>query len=546
MPALQMSLEEVLAELRQDADFAAFPDWWQQTIAEHVLENGLESTLEANAAWASSNPGDPNSAALTRWAQRGQQVVSAPPGTPIEQGILQTVLPGLINQITGDQGRQGQVTNWTNQTNAAFGNLAGVLGNAAMTFNGAEYLRQNPDVAAAYASDGAGMNVDDYAKRHYETYGRSEGRAPVFTSDVNRSQIGALNAATSTMTNAAAVAAAAKTGALGQLTAAQLTNLDQSLATQRAALTQEVQQLQGNASAAAAARRAALEQQIIELTAAQAPVSDARLRAAETEATGINIGLEGTRDQLRADAAREGFIGGSTMQDAALARAAIGARQDSARTMGGARVMNATDTRNIGNFGAGQRYSITDVLAGEMQRVGNYGATGQATLTGRGAEIGRGIRDTGAQGQFSISGALADQNQSLTNANAAARVAYNDQLFPQAVNSAQLLTQLPGANASANAALIPYGTAGTNNALNTLNWWATNNGTPPTTTAVTTAPSTMGNSVAGLGAGLVGSAFQLGQANQWWRPQQPPVTVPPANQGNSSGANLYTFNPGRI
>ena len=48
-------------------------------------------------------------------------------------------------------------------------------------FSGNAYLAANPDVAAAYQTAPGGLNVDDFAKLHYSTYGINEGR----TADAN-------------------------------------------------------------------------------------------------------------------------------------------------------------------------------------------------------------------------------------------------------------------------------------------------------------------------------------------------------------------------
>ena len=443
---------------------------------------------------------------------------------PAEQGIFNQISPGLVNQITGDAGRQQQVANLTAQTNAAYGNLGTVLGQTQTRFDGNAYLRANPDVAAAYQRDGNGMSVDDYAKRHYDTFGRNEGRASALTSDLLNAQRGNVDATVRTIVDASNTNAATATAALGRMTGDQIANLEKSMATQRAGLEQQVRELHGSAGEAAAARRAALERQIAELTAAQQPVSEARTRAAEQQVTGINLGLESTRDQISADAAREGFYGPSTMTDSNLARAAIDARQGAAQVGGAARVANAMDTRGIGNYGAGARYSIEDVLAGQRQQVSDFGSAGRAGLTAFGAETGRGIHDAGATGRFNIDTMAGRETQAARVGGAGQMSTYFDNLYPNAVNTAQLQAQLPGAQAAALTALIPYGTAGTRNALDTLNWFGSNTHNPPGPTPVITAPGQTGNQIGQLGASLVGAGYQVGSANNWWRTPTPKTT----------------------
>lgn len=46
------------------------------------------------------------------------------------------------------------------------------------------YFDQNPDVAAAYAKDSMGMSPQEFAERHYEKYGATEGRADLDTAGI--------------------------------------------------------------------------------------------------------------------------------------------------------------------------------------------------------------------------------------------------------------------------------------------------------------------------------------------------------------------------
>lgn len=423
---------------------------------------------------------------------------------PLEQQIAQTAVPNLVKQIEGDAARGAEVEDLTKQTGQAFGTLRDTLG---MTT-----VRTDPVTGAP-------------------------------TSTLLDAQRANADATVKAIVDAAAKGAGSQTQALATLTANQLGNLEQSMAAQRAALQQQITELQGNATEAANSRRAALEQQMAALTAAQQPVAEARLRAAENEVTGINLGLQSTQDDLRAEAAREGFYGGSTMEDAALARAAVDARQGAARSMGNARLANATDDRSLAEFGAGARYSIADALAEQTQRIGDFGASGRGQLSAFDAETGRNIRDTGATGRFTIASNLADETKGAETQGALAKAGYFDQLYPNAVNSAQILAGLPAAEAGAKMALLPYGTAGTNNALNTLNWW-TSNATAPNPTAVTVSPSTTGNSIAGLGAGLMGSAFQIGNSENWWKPpatKAAPNTVKTPTYANSVWPSWTTY-----
>lgn len=547
-------------------------------------------------------------------------------GVPLEQGLLQTAVPNLVTQATvGDAARQAQLADLTRQTNTAYGNLGQVLQTAQGHFDGVAYLRANPDVAANYAQypvgqapstrsvNGTDMTPDQFAQFHYDNYGKNEGRAPTFTSDLLQAQNGNVNATTAAITTAAQTAAAsnlsalqtsigqmqqnltgnlaAKAGALQQAVATftqnlntldasqrqslaaqiatQQRDLEASIAAQKQALATEVQQLQGNSSAAAQARMAALSTELQTLTAAEAPMAQARLQGAEALATAVNLGLESTKDQLTAQAAQQGFTGGSTMQDAALARATVGARQDAAQAIAGAKVANASDLRDVTRYGANKNYSIADVLAGEQQQAGNLGATGGAQLSAALAQGTQGLGDLGAtglrsisdttagaranignsaatqtytdtvggadqnltlqnnlsQGTYNLANTLAGQIQGATNQGALARAGYFDQLFPTTLNAAQVATQLPGQQAATLSSLLPYGNAGLTNAQNALNWWSTSNN-PPSPTATLQQPSTAGNGIAAVGSGLLGTAFNIGNSNRWWQTPNTPAAAP--------------------
>lgn len=594
----------------------AFTNWWSENgyqVADKLNEFGPELGLIDALGFeidptATTTPSATDPAAPPV-APADQPVgIIDPAGQPLEQALLEQVAPGLLDQIVGDEARQDQVADLTNQTNQGYQNLGALLGQSQTTFDGQAYFRAYPDVAQFYQSlpdgatpgtkaiNGRDMTPSQFAQNHYQEFGREEGRNPSYSSDLLRSQNVNADQTTAAIVAAAQTAASAQLGALsaaigqmqqnlqGSLAAqadalrqavesynANLTtldvsqrqnlaaqiqamqaNLEQSVAEQGAALEAEIASLQGNASQAAATRRAALEVQLTELRAAQAPMAEARVRGAEALATAVNLGLQSTQDQLRAQAARDGFIGGSTMQDTALARAAIDARQQAAMALGQANIANAGDLRDIETSGAQGRFSIADMLAGDTQRIGDQGAVGRrqlatsaalgrqqigdydasqtrgigdATAQGR-ANIGNfatgstlqntnagiaanlGLQNTQAQGGYNIATALAQQQQAAANQNAAMRSGYFDQSYPSALNSAQIQAGLPAAQAQSLASLIPYGNAGTTNALGILNWWANPNTTAPTQTATVQQPSNSGNQLGQLGAGLVGAGFQ--------------------------------------
>ena len=96
------------------------------------------------------------------------------------------------------------------------------------------------------------------------------------------------------------------------------------------------------------------------------------------------------------------------------------------------------------------------------------------------------------------------------------------QLAQEAVQAGQLKTQLGPAELQAKSSLLPYGTAGTTNALNTLNFFASG-ATPPASTAGLTQPNTLGSDISRFGAGLTSAGLDL------WRPtvaKKPPAAQP--------------------
>ncbi len=549
----------------------AFIDWWAQNaattdIAQYPQDFALLTALADNGD-AATKP-----AAAAVLTKSGYQNVPDTTSVPLEQGALTLAAPGLISQIQGDAGRQQTVTDLSAATTAGYNNLQGVLDRSAITTDpvtgqptsvNLDAQRSNANATTAAITAAAAKAATDQLTALQTSVAALQGNL----SGSLAQQAAALQQAIGSYTANLGVLDASQRQNLATQIASQQKNLETSIASQQAALQQEVASLQGNATAAAQARRAALTQQLSELTAAAKPLADARVKSAEALATSINIGLQSTQDQLRAEAARNGITGGSTMQDAALARSAIDAGQGAASALGAARVQNATDLRDIGVLGANQGYSISDALAGNIKNAADLGATGTNTLanslaTGTqtlgdagatglrtigdttattlsninnygagttltnanaGIAANKGILDTGATKALDIGNALATTNQGAAVANAGQQSNYFDQLYPNALNGAQISAGLPAAQANSLTSIIPYGNAGTNNALTTLGWWA-NNTAAPTTTATVTPPNTTGNAIGNLGAGLVGGAFQVGAANNWW--QTPKATTP--------------------
>lgn len=563
---------------------------------------------------------------------------------PLEQGLLQQALPGLVADAQNDTQRRTIADQLAQQalagTNAATTILGRTQGGG---FDARTYLQQNQDVAKAYQDYAAstpeqqqanmqangvpaGMTAEQFAQWHYQQFGQREGRRANFTQSPQLQQdfanadstvaanVAAANQAAQTQLTALAQSAAqmqqnlsgnlaAKAAALQQQIAALYQNLDQldatqkaalaqqiatqqqdleqSIATQRQALEQQVAELGTAAGAQAEAQRAALQQELAGLTAAQAPLNAARSAAAQLQATAVNVGLQRTQDQLTADNARAGFVGGSTAQDAALARATIDARQQAAQAVGNADVANATDTRDIGVRGATGQRTIADALsqaqadiakqkaagtaalttAGAVgrQQLGDAGATGLASIRNNtattraaigaqganttygnvttGADQARSIADALASGQYSLTSQQAKDVQAAQQQGAAAKATYYDNDYNRSLSAALALPQLAGNTAATLTNLDNYATSGLGRTQGLLNWWNTNSGAAPTPGAVATTPSTTGNSISQLGSGLLSAGLNYGAANQWWgltSPKTPSLTSPAsANIGSN-------------
>lgn len=621
--------QDPAAALGTPAGDARFNSWTSQLEQQLGIPGG--SYNDPSSGWAAIQP-----------AQLDQFEVQGGGGTPAtnqpaEQAIFNVAAPGLAAAVSGDAARQQQVQQLTNQTNAAYGNLGAVLGQAASTFDGQAYFAANPSVAAQFNALPAGtapgtksLNGQDvtpsqFAQQSWQTVGQAAGIAPTYTSQLVQGQNANVDTTTAAITAAAQQSAQSQLTALqssisqmqGNLTgdlatkaaalqtavtsfnqnldtldatqkqalatqiASQQADLEQSIASQKQALSTEVQQLQGDSSAAAQQRTAALNTEIAGLNAAEVPMAQARTQGAEALTTAVNLGLQSTEQQLKANAAQQGFVGGSTMQDASLARAVVDARQQAAQAGANANIANATDTQNIANAGATGAYNIADTLAGQQQNISDQGAQGNAQLGAALAQGQQALGDTGATGlaaitantagarstignqaasqaysdtttgadqnlalqnnlstgTYNLSQVLAQQQQQAANTAANAKAGNYANLFPAAVNAAQVATALPANQAASLTALLPYGNAGLTNTQNALNWWAAPASPAAPATAITQ-PSTAGNQISSLGNSLVGSAFNLGNANQWW--QTPTTTTGSGGAPGPSSVNGVT------
>lgn len=569
--------------------------------------------------FAIQGPGSRDPAALNQGAQ------------PLEQALLGRALPGLVNDMDQDANRRSLADQLAKQaiasTTAAGTQLGRTQGGH---FDGQTYLNQNPDVAQEYqrqvAAGQTTLTADQFAEKHFLENGQREGRQPAYVqsaqlgqdfgnadrttaanvgaaNDAFKTNLGALNQAVTALQGnlsgqlgerAAALSQQIATlnGNLDTLDATQRkaitdqiaglqTNLEQAVATQRQALTDQLSALGTTATAEAQSRRTALQQEIAGLTAAQAPLAAARNQAAQLQATAVNVGLQSTKDQLTADAAKAGYIGGSTAQDAALARATIGARGQAAQAVSAANLANAGDTRDIAVRGATGERTIADALTSANRDIGVLGANDNRTLTGSlatgrqtianqgvnsnagltnqtattraaigaqganttfadqvfGADQKRSLSDALAQGQLGLTTNLSQQTLAATQQGNAAKANYYDQDYSRSLAAALAASQLPANLFSSLTAGDTYANSGTNRALGTLNWWSTTPTAAPTAGGNAVTTNTTGNSISQLGAGLLGAAVNVGAANKWW-------TSPTTGTGTGTTGTGNTQNGG--
>lgn len=557
----------------------------------------------------------------------------------LERGGLQTALPAIANELGSYNNRSGIAQGLANQAITATGATANQLQRLQPGgFDSSDYLARNAQVQGLFNSlnDGAtpgtksvpvqggppqDMTAQQFAEWHFKNVGQREGLTGKYipsqqltqdlsnvdgttaaniaaAGDAFKTSLAGLTEATGTLsanlTGNLGARAQALEGLIGTLTqnldtydGAQKTNLanqivglqknlDESIGAQRSALQDQLASLGGVATTEAAARRQALQTEIAALTAAQAPLADARMKAAELQATAVNVGLQRTQDQLAADQAKAGYVGGSTVSDANLARATIDARQRAAQAVGGARVANASDTRDIGVHGASGERSIADALAGANRDIGILGAGGTRDLanslaTGRqkigdfgtnttaginnttaagrlgigntaatttfndrtfGANEQRTIDDALAKGKAGLVTGLAGSTFDLTKAGNAAKQGFNDNEFARSLAGSLSLQQLPGTLSKTLTGIDDYATSGIFRGANLMNLWANPATTAPTPGATAVQPGTTGNGISTIGTGLINLGANVGQANNWWVTPKPKTTGPTGTDGD--------------
>ncbi|MCW5548883.1 MAG: hypothetical protein KIT44_07955 [Opitutaceae bacterium] len=301
-----------------------------------------------------------------------------------------------------------------------------------------------------------------------------------------------------------------------QEAADRLAVLDEQKAALEAALQQMSQDRTGALDGETAQLRAALGVLEQERGDALAQLEGARVAAAESRVAGINQGLEVERDRLAAADAMKGYVGGSSMQDAAMTRAAIGARQDAAIALGEANVANATDRRALGDEIARSRFDIE-----------GRDASGRRSITDETAATRFNLATSDANNRMAIGDAGAAGRREASDLGTTMRAGYFDNDYLRRIEASLMPATLEGQRLSLQGVADEAGYSGLRRSLDTLNWWAGANN-PPSARPFQETASQFGNDLAGLGAGITSAAMSYGNANDWWKkPKAEPTKAQP-------------------
>jgi len=405
--------------------------------------------------------------------------------TPLEQDLLQKVYSKGQSDMAGDAARQAEATKIIGQINSdldAAKNINSSLLTASPDWT--SYVKGNPDIAAYYnsgafvtQSDGSRLEtatgrvyktVEDYAKAHFEAFGDADRQNKLQVTTRLDQEYANADDYSKTLSDAARLATDESKTALAEAYAAKQGALD----------------LEGTA------KTAAIDDYSKSLLSSLDPVANSRLDAARLQSAAINQGAESTRDQLIADMASQGYLGGSSMSDAALSRATIDARQQAANTMANARLINATDKQGIEGTISDARKTLADYLA-----------SGKTTLTNANADT-----------RFNLDASLANSKADATRMGADLKQNYFDNDLTRKQAAATTNAQLGQLQLSNIGKADEIGWQGLDRTLDRLNWFSTS-ATPTTATATTTEADQSGSLWAGIGSGLLSGGLQLAASN---------------------------------
>lgn len=283
--------------------------------------------------------------------------------------------------------------------------------------------------------------------------------------------------------------------------------------------------LQGAVGVQADARRAALLAEKKELLEAQGQLGIVRVQGANTQATAANVAAQNEADKAVATMAGQGYIGGSSFDQAKQGQALMAGRMTAAGTLADANTLNAQEIAQILANTAGQKYGIgTDEAAG-TKGVTDRGATDTAALSTYGATAGKDISDKADMSRLTLTQNTAAGTLAANNALADKQTNYFDNDFLRKLQapttSAQLATTQFGLNTTAD----NYAQSGLQRGLSNLGWFAAPTTSAQGTQTFQTTP-VVDNSLAALGA-AAGNAALTYAAYKKKTPTTPPPTPPP-------------------
>ena len=326
-----------------------------------------------------------------------------------------------------------------------------------------------------------------------------------------------------------------------------------------------------------AARRDALQTELAGLTAAQQPLNDIRIKGAETLASSVNLGVQSQQDAITAQMAQQGYLGSDTGTNNALMRASLEGRAAAAKALADAKTLNATDDRSIAQHGATEGRSIADQTtaakfqlanfgATEGRGLGDYDATSQKAIADLGAESTQNISSADAQNRLKLAQFSADENRSLADYGATQKRGIADLgatdtrnindaaaqrklgYFSNDITRRLASLSLPQAAVQAEFDLRNsadnYGQSGLKRSQSNLDFFNIGTASSPTNAIYTgNTANTTGSMLSNVGAGLVGLAGSIGNANNWWT-KPTTVTTTPTSTWGTTNTNQGNYYPG--
>lgn len=237
----------------QQVDSAEWNDRFNAVMSEIASDLGLER-------WEDIPVGE-----LSNYEYVGQ---GGPTSTevPLEQGLLDQILPNLLQDIEDDNARREQANQLREQLRQDTGAVRDTLGQTmGGGFDARTYFERYPDVAAAYQENPGGLTPEQFAEQHYLQNGINEGRTPAYTPSARLAQENYQAGVTGdAISQAAADAAAARQSALGTSIESMLGNLGTQVDSRNVASNELISRMTQNLGELDATQRAALEQQLRE------------------------------------------------------------------------------------------------------------------------------------------------------------------------------------------------------------------------------------------------------------------------------------------